>query len=50
MSERDRDLLLYLQDLEATIYTRRYSKAWRCCRRARGGVRRKLHELLARIR
>lgn len=50
MSDRDRERLYYLEDLECRVCTRRYSKGWRCCRRARGGIRRRLHQLLAEIR
>jgi hypothetical protein len=50
MSERDRELLHFLEDLECHVCTRRYSKGWRCCRRARGGLRRRVHELLAGMR
>lgn len=50
MSDRDRELLEYLEDLTCRVCTRRYSKEWRCCRRARGGIRRRLHQVLRGIR
>lgn len=49
MSDRDRELLFSLEELDVQLHTKRYSRRWRCCRRARGGVRRRIHQLLAGI-
>jgi hypothetical protein len=50
MSERDRELLHRMEDLECLICTRLYCRSSRNHRRARGGLRRRLHQLLAGIR